>query len=210
MTVSLSKASRSLAHEDVPAQLTAPISTPGGYVTYYYCCNCGMGPWSEELYTGCQNCFHNFCTRCPLSTYSKHSEHRHESGQQDIGGAPAIQQQPSTQSSDNASIGFRGSVEELEQSPHRASASPSQHVMSYMNGSYGDPADDGVCQSLPAAFLTTTPEYTTGDSTTGASDGGEIVWFCSNCGSGPMLLDTTPCCISCNHWRCQDCKCEYT
>ncbi|KAI0887577.1 uncharacterized protein GGS22DRAFT_157517 [Annulohypoxylon maeteangense] len=40
----------------------------------------------------------------------------------------------------------------------------------------------------------------------GEKKGGKPIWYCCQCGLGPMIINTTPSCIFCNqHTRCGGC-----
>lgn len=159
------------------------------HTTVWYCGHCGKGPMNIRLDQHCV-----FCYRQKDGSSTEESHYISSDRRLDNGGIPS----PSV----GGNSSFRSAFDSTTSATYGRAASNDL--------SYGYHESSGVTsygQSSPTMYRSA-PVNAIPQGDYGPITCGHRRWFCCQCNSGPMLVSTTPKCISCNHTSCGYCVVE--
>ena len=170
----------------------------------WYCCICDFGPHDHEIYASCIECQHPWDLKC--TTVHPKNKSAHASSQSCERLCRGRQNVSTVRLSVLRSKSFRLSKFGRGSFPRRII--PLIDAKTPLSASSTFPSNQRRwCEDFQASYFLEGPTFPTHNRCFGTRLGDEEKkWFCCKCKMGPMLVATTPGCVSCNHPKCAECK----
>ncbi|KAF2398095.1 hypothetical protein EJ06DRAFT_123030 [Trichodelitschia bisporula] len=155
----------------------------------YYCCGCRTGPYHIAYYSRCLGCEQAPCEYCTWVTIPDKTQYG-KSPESVIVSSPLSLYMASTTSTLPDSLTSYGTI-------------PNTGSQGGRYGSFSPSAGNPSTKHTP-------PEDSPDDLLGGPSliQQRSDVWYCCDCGDGPVSVALHAACVGCDHHRCMGCKSE--